>query len=350
MPYDVMVLESLPEKIYTKSNEEVINEVQSHLQELDKRTQLTPENFEEKKKGVKEILANMNKTAKAVKERMEEILKPHQDKIDEGLAFSKTLQKMILDKRTEIDERVKSFEAVKKEECYKLLQIEKESLYKSYNIEREFQTIQPIDVEKLAIISNITDGGNLSNKGKREIGELVLECLSRQQKIQKRITNLAIISNEQKLDFVISKDNIAFLNEPIEEIYQEKLNQYILREKEKAEKRKQEQERLLKEQAERIVIEERVKAEMEAKAKLEAERKILEEQKAKEIEAIKQEIKIEPKIEVQKVAGKDIFTVEAIFSFEFEEGKLSEEDVKAKFEPKLIECFKSLKIVKVKKN
>jgi hypothetical protein len=277
IPYEDLITE------YSIDNFETIRIRLSEELESYDFDDLTPENYEEKKGFAKQRLVDLNKISKAFLEKGKEMARPYQDKVDVIIGHTKNFSQMCTQKRETLLIPIEQFEALKKEECYKLLQAKKTELYAKYQIEQEFQTITDAQVEKFALIGSITGKGKLSASGERAINELVLQCLVTQNKIMARVGKLVNVSIEHNLDFIPHVNDIShFLSEESDEIYEQKLNQYIAREKEKIEQRKADELKRQKEAEERAT---RIKKDVEEQHQVEL-RKIqeIEEKKRQDVE------------------------------------------------------------------
>ena len=215
----------------------------------------------------KKMATDLNKLAGEIDKRRKDVKKELSAPVDVFNAQAVELAKLILDSREKILKQVAVFEDKQKAHCLKLLQSELDTLYLEYEVAKEFQTG---NIEKLAILSNLTDKAKLTKSAIEKVAEIVKADKAVQDMVESRKTNLSAITERAGLLGGISDALIMpFIRDP-EAIYTAKLNQIIDTE--------------IKRQK---ATEERIKAEAERKAKEEADR-IERETKARELEAAKQ--------------------------------------------------------------
>jgi hypothetical protein len=215
----------------------------------------------------KKMATDLNKLAGEIDKRRKDVKKELNAPADAFNAQAVELAKLILDSREKILKQVATFEDNQREHCKKLLQNELDTLYLEHEVTKEYQTG---NIEKLAILSNLTDKAKLTKAALEKVAEMVKADKAVQDMVESRKANLSAITERAGLLGGISDALIMpFIREP-EAIYTAKLNQII-----DAEIKRQK------------ATEERIKAEAERKAKEEAE-KIERETKARELEAAKQ--------------------------------------------------------------
>lgn len=215
----------------------------------------------------KKMATDLNKLAGEIDKRRKDVKKELSAPVDAFNAQAVELAKLILDSREKILKQVAVFEDKQREHCKKLLQNELDTLYLEHEVTKEYQTG---NIEKLAILSNLTDKAKLTKAALEKVAEMVKADKAVQDMVESRKANLSAITERAGLFGGISDALIMpFIREP-EAIYTAKLNQII-----DAEIKRQK------------ATEERIKAEAERKAKEEAER-IERETKARELEAARQ--------------------------------------------------------------
>jgi hypothetical protein len=147
------------------------------------------------------------------------------------------------------------------------LQNELDALYLENEVIKEYQTG---NIEKLAILSNLTDKAKLTKAAFEKVAEMVKADKSVQDMVESRKANLSAITERAGIvGGIYDKLIEPFIKEP-EAIYTAKLNELI--------------DGIIKQQK---AAEDRIRAEAERKAKEESER-VERETKARELEAAKQ--------------------------------------------------------------
>ena len=215
----------------------------------------------------KKMATDLNKLAKNIDTRRKDVKKELSVPVDAFNAQAVELAKLILDSREKILKQVAVFEDKQREHCKKLLQNELDTLYVENEVTKEFQTG---NIEKLAILSNLTEKAKLTKSALEKVTEMVNADKALQDMVESRKTNLSAITERAGLIGGISDALIMpFIREP-EAVYTTKLNEII-----DAEIKRQKATELL------------IKAEAERKAREEAER-IERETKAREEEATRQ--------------------------------------------------------------
>ena len=238
------------------------------------------------------------------KEKVKEVsapIKEFEDKVKE-------LVTMCQDSRQKILEQVKVFEDEERAKCLELLKKEAAEVWEKLGIRDEFSKPQ---ISDLAILSNLTDKGNLTSKAKNEVWDRINAVKSLQDKSDMRLLQLENASYKAGLKSPLTKVNIErFLFEADEEVYQKRLDELTQNE--------------LKRQTE---TEARIKAEMEKTATVEPDKKeVSTVAPANNIPEPKQE---EPKIKVIP-ADNGVYKIMAIF------------ELKADSETEAIEMAKDL--------
>lgn len=215
----------------------------------------------------KKMATDLNKLAGEIDKRRKDVKKELSSPVDIFNAQAVELAKLILDSREKILKQVAVFEDKQREHCKKLLQLELDTLYLEHEITKEFQTG---NIEKLAILSNLTEKAKLTKGAQEKVAAMVQADKLMQDMVESRKANLSAITERAGLIGGISDALIMpFIREP-EADYTAKLNEII-----DAEIKRQK------------ATEERIKAETERKAKEEAD-KVMAETKRKEAEAAKQ--------------------------------------------------------------
>jgi hypothetical protein len=215
----------------------------------------------------KKMATDLNKLAGEIDKRRKDVKKELSAPVDVFNAQAVELAKMILDAREKILKQVAVFEDKQKAHCRQLLQLELDARYLENEVVKEFQTG---NVEKLAILSNLTDKAKLTKSAIEKVAEIVKADKAVQDMVESRKANLnAITERAGIVGGIYDKLIEPFIKEP-ESIYTAKLNELI--------------DGIIKQQK---AAEERIRAEAERKAREEADR-ILAETQRKEAEAAKQ--------------------------------------------------------------
>ena len=215
----------------------------------------------------KKMATDLNKLAKEIDTRRKDVKKELSAPVDAFSAQAVELAKLILDSREKILKQVAVFEDKQREHCKKLLQNELDALYLETGVTKEFQTG---NIEKLAILSNLTEKAKLTKAALEKVAEMVKADKAVQDMVESRKASLnAITERAGIVGGIYDKLIDPIIREP-EAIYTAKLNEII--------------DGIIKQQK---AAEERIKAEAERKAREEAER-IERETKARELEAAKQ--------------------------------------------------------------
>lgn len=215
----------------------------------------------------KKMATDLNKLAGEIDKRRKDVKKELAAPVDAFNAQAVELAKMILDAREKILKQVAVFEDKQKAHCLKLLQNELDTLYLELGVTKEFQTG---NVEKLAILSNLTDKAKLTKSAIEKVAEMVKADKAVQDMVESRKANLSAITERAGIvGGIYDKLIEPFIKEP-EAIYTAKLNELI--------------DGIIKQQK---AAEERIRAEAERKAREESDR-ILAETQRKEAEAAKQ--------------------------------------------------------------
>jgi hypothetical protein len=215
----------------------------------------------------KKMATDLNKLAGEIDKRRKDVKKELSAPVDSFNAQAVELAKLILDSREKILKQVAVFEDKQREHCKKLLQNELDTLYLENEVVKEYQTG---NIEKLAILSNLTDKAKLTKAALEKVADMVKADKSVQDMVESRKANLSAITERAGIvGGIYDKLIEPFIREP-EAIYTAKLNELI--------------DGIIKQQK---AAEDRIRAEAERKAKEEAE-KIERETKARELEAAKQ--------------------------------------------------------------
>jgi hypothetical protein len=215
----------------------------------------------------KKMATDLNKLAGEIDKRRKDVKKELSAPVDVFNAQAVELAKLILDSREKILKQVAVFEDKQREHCKKLLQNELDALYLESEVTKEFQTG---NIEKLAILSNLTEKAKLTKGAIEKVAEMVKADKAVQDMVESRKANLnAITERAGIVGGIYDKLIEPFIKEP-EAIYTAKLNELI--------------DGIIKQQK---AAEERIRAEAERKAREESDR-ILAETQRKEAEAAKQ--------------------------------------------------------------
>jgi hypothetical protein len=215
----------------------------------------------------KKMATDLNKLAGEIEKRRKDVKKELNAPADAFNAQAVELATLILNSRGKILKQVATFEDKQREHCKKLLQNELDTLYLENEVTKEYQTG---NIEKLAILSNLTDKAKLTKAALEKVADMVKADKSVQDMVESRKANLSAITERAGIvGDIYDKLIEPFIKEP-EAIYTAKLNELI--------------DGIIKQQK---AAEDRIRAEAERKAKEEAER-IEREIKARELEAAKQ--------------------------------------------------------------
>lgn len=215
----------------------------------------------------KKMATDLNKLAGEIDKRRKDVKKELNAPADAFNAQAVELATLILNSREKILKQVATFEDKQREHCKKLLQIELDTLYLENEVTKEYQTG---NIEKLAILSNLTDKAKLTKAAIEKVAEMVKTDKAVQDMVESRKANLSAITERAGIvGGIYDKLIEPFIKEP-EAIYTAKLNELI--------------DGIIKQQK---AAEDRVRAEAERKAKEEADR-ILAETHKREEEAARQ--------------------------------------------------------------
>ncbi|MDD3289219.1 MAG: DUF1351 domain-containing protein, partial [Alphaproteobacteria bacterium] len=215
----------------------------------------------------KKMATDLNKLAGEIDKRRKDVKKELSAPVDAFNAQAVELAKLILDSREKILKQVAVFEDKQKAHCKQLLQNELDTLYLENEVVKEFQTG---NIEKLAILSNLTEKAKLTKGAIEKVADMVKADKAVQDMVESRKNNLSAITERAGIvGGVYDKLIEPFIKES-ESIYTAKLNELI--------------DGIIKQQK---AAEERIRADAERKAKDEAE-KIERETKARELEASRQ--------------------------------------------------------------
>lgn len=215
----------------------------------------------------KKMATDLNKLAGEIDKRRKDVKKELAAPVDAFNAQAVELAKMILDAREKILKQVAVFEDKQKAHCLKLLQSELDTLYLESGVTKEFQTG---NIEKLAILSNLTDKAKLTKSAIEKVAEIVKADKTVQDMVESRKANLnAITERAGIVGGIYDKLIDPIIREP-EAVYTAKLNEII--------------DGIIKQQK---AAEDKIRAEAERKAREEAER-IERETKAREEEVARQ--------------------------------------------------------------
>jgi hypothetical protein len=215
----------------------------------------------------KKMATDLNKLAGEIDKRRKDVKKELNAPADAFNDQAVELATLILNSREKILKQVSTFEDKQREHCKKLLQNELDTLYLEHEVTKEYQTG---NIEKLAILSNLTDKAKLTKAALEKVADMVKADKAVQDMVESRKANLSAITERAGIvGGIYDKLIEPFIKEP-EAIYTAKLNELI--------------DGIIKQQK---AAEERIKAEAERKAREEAER-IERETKARELEAAQQ--------------------------------------------------------------
>ena len=215
----------------------------------------------------KKMATDLNKLAGEIDKRRKDVKKELSAPVDVFNAQAVELAKLILDSREKILKQIAVFEDKQREHCKKLLQNELDALYLESEVTKEYQAG---NIEKLAILSNLTDKANLTKSAIEKVAEIVKADKAVQDMVESRKANLNAITERAGIVGGIYDKLIEPFIKESESVYTAKLNELI--------------DGIIKQQK---AAEERIKAEAERKAREDAER-IERETKARELEAAKQ--------------------------------------------------------------
>jgi hypothetical protein len=215
----------------------------------------------------KKMATDLNKLAGEIEKRRKDVKKELNAPADAFNAQAVELATLILNSRGKILKQVATFEDKQREHCKKLLQNELDTLYLENEVTKEYQTG---NIEKLAILSNLTDKAKLTKAALEKVADMVKADKAVQDMVESRKANLSAITERAGIvGGIYDKLIEPFIKEP-EAIYTAKLNELI--------------DGIIKQQK---AAEDRIRAEAERKAKEESD-KIERETKARELEAAKQ--------------------------------------------------------------
>lgn len=273
----------------------------------------------------KKMATDLNKLAGEIDKRRKDVKKELNAPADAFNTQAVELATLILNSREKILKQVATFEDKQREHCKNLLQNELDTLYLENEVTKEYQTG---NIEKLAILSNLTDKANLTKAALEKVADMVKADKAMQDMVDSRKANLSAITERAGIvGGIYDKLIEPFIKEP-EAVYTAKLNELI--------------DGIIKQQK---AAEDRIRAEAERKAKEEAE-KIERETKARELEAAKQlaqavEIAAErdnaAKMAEQKQAQAEIDSAKQKAALELAQKRAEEEKRKAALERAMLE-------------
>lgn len=215
----------------------------------------------------KKMATDLNKLAGEIDKRRKDVKKELSAPVDIFNAQAVELAKLILDAREKILKQVAVFEDKQREHCKKLLQLELDTLYLENEVIKEYQTG---NIEKLAILSNLTEKAKLTKAALEKVADMVKADKLVQDMVESRKANLSAITERAGIvGGIYDKLIDPFIKEP-ESVYTANLNELIGG--------------IIKQQK---AAEDRIRAESERKAREESDR-IEREVKARELEAAKQ--------------------------------------------------------------
>ena len=214
----------------------------------------------------KRMATDLNKLAGEIDKRRKDVKKELSAPVDVFNAQAVELATLILNSREKILKQVAVFEDKQKAHCKQLLQNELDTLYLESEVTKEFQTG---NIEKLAILSNLTEKAKLTKGAIEKVAEIVKADKNVQNMVESRKANLSAITERAGIvGGIYDKLIDPIIREP-EAVYTAKLNEII--------------DGIIKQQK---AAEDRIRAEADRKAKEEADR-IERETKARELEAAK---------------------------------------------------------------
>lgn len=215
----------------------------------------------------KKMATDLNKLAGEIDKRRKDVKKELSAPVDAFNAQAVELATLILNSREKILKQVAVFEDKQKAHCRQLLQNELDTIYIEHEVTKEYQTG---NIEKLAILSNLTEKAKLTKGAQEKVAAMVQADKNVQDMVESRKANLNAITERAGLFGGVSDALIMpFIREP-EAVYTAKLNEII--------------DGIIKQQK---AAEDRIRADAERKAREESDR-IERETKARELEAAKQ--------------------------------------------------------------
>lgn len=214
----------------------------------------------------KKLAADLNKTKKLIDDRRKEEVAKASEPVRIFEASMKELSAMIDAGRAKLLEQVKRFEDERRELAAKLLERARDELWIELDVRPEFFKAK---FEDLAIISNLTDKGNLSSKARAELRARVQADRALQDQTDRRLLELENQSYKAGLAAPLTRDHVAhflFANDDVYQLDLERILEAEIRRQQEAERRERErieaeQKRKEREELERKAAAERAEAE-----------------------------------------------------------------------------------------
>lgn len=208
-------------------------------------------------KDAKALATELNKTKKAIDDRIKEEIQKASEPIKAVDAQRKELIRRLEEGRVRILDQVKRFDDERREQCRRLLEDAREELWADLGVGAEFRRA---DYEDLVILSNLTEKGHLTAKARGDLRGRVQEDKALQDQTERRLLELETSSYKAGLAAPLGRDHVAHFLEAPEEEYRVQLDRILAAEVDRQRKA---------EAAER----ERIEAQQRRQEREEAERK-----------------------------------------------------------------------------
>jgi len=208
----------LPETTETTTELVVINstpaKVEFNIEELRTKVREALEPYDivvtaDTVKGAKELMADLNKKAKSIKDVFKDAAKQATAQVDEQGEQVAALAQEIIDARTKLKSQVDTFEADRKEEARKKLIEKQAELWESEGIQDEFRRS---DATKLVTLTCLTAKNALTSGTMTKLKDLIAGDKNLQTQTEHRLLTLENESFKAGLKAVLTRDHVeAFL-------------------------------------------------------------------------------------------------------------------------------------------
>ena len=201
-----------------KAKEQIKNEIKTYLSENRFNYIITSDNLSVAKKDN----ADINKTAKALKETAKKIIDREMQNVNKFKDDLKEYLAMLEEKRLKRVSEIEVFENEIKETVKTLLEEYAQKLIVKCSLREEFNNVVIDDLIKLTSISK---SGTLTKAAKEGVEAKIQRCLSLQNRYDLRVSNLKVVCYEKGLEVPLTENyvqGIIYIDDEAE--YQDKLN------------------------------------------------------------------------------------------------------------------------------
>ncbi|RDL44331.1 hypothetical protein DN730_07960 [Marinomonas piezotolerans] len=172
-------------------------------------------------KGAKELMADLNKKAKSIKDVFKGAAKEATAQVDEQGEQVAALVEEIIESRTKLKAQVEKFETERKAEAYEKLVAAQNQLWESEGIQDEFRRA---DVGKLVTLTCLTAKGALTSGTMTKLKDLVAGDKGLQTQTEHRLLMLENESYKAGLKAVLTRDHVEAFLFSDQETYQQRLS------------------------------------------------------------------------------------------------------------------------------